>query len=318
MNYYLGIDGGGTKTAYLLVDEEGNEVFHHETEGISYRQYVIDTVVERVKDTVFTLFEQHGLHVHDLKSTVIGLPCYGEDKKSDQIIRDRFEEENISGKLKLVNDVEVAAAGALCGKPGIHLVCGTGSIAISEDKFGNTQRAGGWSEIFSDEGAGTWLGKKAIEIFTKQADGRVTKGRLYSLFHEIFLYEDDFDLMTFIEENYASRKDLASLQKILSQAAKEGDPSCIRAYEDAAYELSLMIKALKERSLLEEPVTVTCTGGIFNNGELIMEPLRKYTERDSVVFEKSICSPSQGAALMAIRETSEENYRTVLKKWSEK
>ncbi len=44
MNYYLGIDGGGTKTECLLVDETGQVVAHVLTDGCSYKEIGVSDI----------------------------------------------------------------------------------------------------------------------------------------------------------------------------------------------------------------------------------------------------------------------------------
>ena len=63
----------------------------------------------------------------------------------------------------------------------INILAGTGSMAISRNEEGQIIRCGGWSEFFSDEGSCYWLGIKALELFSKQADGRAEKSHLYKL-----------------------------------------------------------------------------------------------------------------------------------------
>ena len=48
MEYYLGIDGGGTKTRFCLADGKGKILHSYQTTGVSYRQYSIDTVRARL------------------------------------------------------------------------------------------------------------------------------------------------------------------------------------------------------------------------------------------------------------------------------
>ncbi|MFR7490817.1 MAG: BadF/BadG/BcrA/BcrD ATPase family protein [[Ruminococcus] torques] len=57
-------------------------------------------------------------------------------------------------------------------------MAGTGSIAYGQNKFGTEARAGGWDDGFSDEGSCYWLGKKALELFSKESDGRVKKRKV--------------------------------------------------------------------------------------------------------------------------------------------
>ena len=49
MKYFLGIDGGGTKTAYLLIDENGECLAEEKTGGCSYKEIGIEKTAEILK-----------------------------------------------------------------------------------------------------------------------------------------------------------------------------------------------------------------------------------------------------------------------------
>ena len=98
---------------------------------------------------------------------------------------------------------------------------------------------------FSDEGSCYWLGKKALELFSKESDGRVKKGKLLEIFRYNFNLKNDFDLIDIFDEVYKNnRTKTAELQKLLLQAAMQGDEEAIRLYEAAAEELALIIGAV--------------------------------------------------------------------------
>jgi N-acetylglucosamine kinase-like BadF-type ATPase len=119
--------------------------------------------------------------------------------------------------------------------------------------------------------------------------------------------------MSRIEEKYATRSAIASLQKLLSESAKKGDPAAVKAYADAAYELSLLVKALlTERS---KTVPVTLSGGIFKNGSLILGPLEGYLKEEDVCLKEAEYSPVEGAVLMACREKDMKSAEKVLSSW---
>ena len=77
--------------------------------------------------------------------------------------------------------LKLAGRGSLALKPGINIVAGTGSIAFGKSRENVSARSGGWSTFFGDEGSCYWLGRRTMELFTKQADGRVKEGELYHI-----------------------------------------------------------------------------------------------------------------------------------------
>ena len=84
-----------------------------------------------------------------------------------------------------------------------------------------------------------------MELFSKESDGRVKKGKLLEIFRYNFNLKNDFDLIDIFDEVYKNnRTKTAELQKLLLQAAMQGDEEAIRLYEAAAEELALIIGAV--------------------------------------------------------------------------
>ena len=91
------------------------------------------------------------------------------------------------------NDMVCGWAGALAGADGINIVSGTGSIAYGEFA-GRNARAGGWGELFSDEGSSYWLAREGLRLFSRMSDGRSPRGSLYEYVRRHFSLASDLDL----------------------------------------------------------------------------------------------------------------------------
>ena len=63
------------------------------------------------------------------------------------------------------------------------LIAGTGSIAYGEFD-GRTARAGGWGELFSDEGSAYWIAREGLKLFSRMSDGRSARGALYDILRQ--------------------------------------------------------------------------------------------------------------------------------------
>lgn len=302
MKYYIGVDGGGTKTAFLLGSEEGQrkELL---TKGCSYQMIGVEGTVRLLADGIRKLLNVVGAENSQCGGCCMGVPCYGENREKDALIVDGLRQELGEIPFHLVNDVEIAWAGALNGRPGIHLVAGTGAIAFGVGEDGHSARCGGWNEFFGDEGSCYWVGREAMSLFTKEADGREEKGELYELVRrkEGFLEDVEFiDLA--IRELIPYRDRVAAFQIYASQASLAGDMAAVRIYERAAGELALLAGALKKRLLLPAGAPVTCSGGLFQNGELIFGALRRELERQDLRLERAERSAAEGALLLAEKQ----------------
>ena len=165
----------------------------------------------------------------------------------------------------------------------------------------------GWDDGFSDEGSCYWLGKKALELFSKESDGRVKKGKLLEIFRYNFNLKNDFDLIDIFDEVYKNnRTKTAELQKLLLQAAMQGDEEAIRLYEAAAEELALIIGAVYRKLEFSGDTIVSYSGGLFHAGDFILKPLVRKLEENGICLCPPKYSPVQGAALLAAREYSRD------------
>jgi len=173
------------------------------------------------------------------------------------------------------------------------------------DYKGKTARSSGWGPFCGDEGSAFWLGKKVIEIFSKEVDGRLERTPLYHIVRSEFGIENDFDLLDIVVNKMEmKREEVAKLAKLLYKAAEENDKIAIETYSQAAFELYLTIKSIidKLNFLPEEKLLVSYSGGVFNAGEYVLAPLRKYFQDENKCIEliTPILKPVYGAALYAL------------------
>lgn len=293
--YFLGIDGGGTKTEFLLVDEKGGLVSQKRSGTISYRQIGMTACIRLLKDIIHSMTE--GLE--DEVGICLAFPNWGESRANDAFFTKHLDEIS-SHPIWVVNDSAAGWAGSLALSPGINLVAGTGSIAYGRKEDGKWARSGGWSDAFSDEGSCFWLGKKTLELFSKESDGRAEKGSLFTLMREYFQLESDMDLIDIFENTLGNnRTKVADLQKILLKAAIEGDEAAKNLYQEAASELALIVSAVYDKLEFEGTVPVSYSGGLFHAGDLILHPFQEKLAGKKIRLQKPRFSPVQGAVLLA-------------------
>ncbi|MCC8167537.1 MAG: hypothetical protein LIQ31_15715 [Planctomycetes bacterium] len=303
MEYFVGIDGGGSKTQYLLIDAAGTILARRRGEGSSYKQTNAFFVGELLQREVAALIRN--IDPAGVAGVFFAMPCYGEsvqeelDKATETITR-YLEPFSVAYR----NDVEASWAGAFAlSRQGVTILSGTGSMAIARNPAGETVRCGGWSEIFSDDGSCYWLGIETLRLFARQADGRRPPGgALYRIVRERFSLRDDFEIIDIFHNTFLGRREMvAGLQMILHDAAREGDATALALYEWAARELADMACGL--RSHFPDGVTlpVSYAGGLFRSGDLILRPLRAELDRlGGFELVEPLLPPVEGAALLAV------------------
>lgn len=301
MPCFLGIDGGGTKTACLLVDEKGQKLAQVTGTGTSHRQHGGEAVLKTLRQLARQCAQQAGISLEQLGGVCVGLPAYGENATMDAMMREGIHA--IFPHVLIVNDVQVGWAGSLACMPGIHVVAGTGSIAFGCDQEGHTARSGGWCEHFGDEGSSYWLAKLGMQLFTKQADGRVPRGAMYTKVREAYGLDDDYEFVRVAEQQLLPKREkTAAFQRLVADAAKEGDASVPPLYQSAGAELAQMAEAVKRKLRFGgEPVPVSYSGGTFLVGDMLLAPFRQALEAKGMDLRAPLLSPVEGAALLAVK-----------------
>ncbi|WP_426359714.1 N-acetylglucosamine kinase [Pseudocolwellia sp. HL-MZ19] len=302
---YLGIDGGGTKTAFIIIDKAGKVLAQHEETTSYYIEIGLDGLKTLLINGVIKTLIKAKLSADQIDYAFFGLPAYGEDSQViDQITAIPSELFSIS-KYICGNDMIPGWASALGCKNGINIVAGTGSIAYGE--FNGTQaRCGGWGEVFSDEGSAYWVAKLGLEAFTRMSDGRLEQGPLYTLIKSHFNLTNDLDICGVVLNQWqASRSKIAQLSVIVADAALAGDTTALAIFDKAAQELTLIIESTRKQLGYkeDEEVIVSYSGGVFNAKDLILKPLNKYLSEAIGCFTlvKPKYQPVIGSALYAAK-----------------
>ena len=304
MKYYIGIDGGGTKTSIAVGDDTGWVLHLASYEGCSYQEIGIQPVVELILRAVNESLEAAYVEKESCAGCCIGLPCFGENEEKDNRIAAEIEKALSPIPVYIVNDGVVGWAGSLECQAGIHLVAGTGSIAVGCDSDGTFARCGGWSEHFGDEGSCYWIGREIMQLFSKEADGRVSKSPVYSIVREACQIKNDFEFIeVMLKEVLPYRDRVAAFQKLAFMAAKQGDQEVLALYRQAAKELALMVQGVRKQLRWEqEPVLVSYFGGLFFAEQYVLPVLREELERMNCVLCKPKHTATEGALLLAFRK----------------
>ncbi|MEG2110014.1 MAG: BadF/BadG/BcrA/BcrD ATPase family protein [Clostridium sp.] len=295
--YYLGIDGGGTKTQFTITDEKLNVIGTLNKGTSHFKQIGLLGVRDVLKTGFLDILKKCNIKEEKLAGVGIGIAGYGNVKEHREALEDIVYDVFKGFNVTLKNDVEIAHAGALEGEDGIVIVAGTGSIAFS--KIGETyKRCGGWGYTIGDEGSAYYIGKKIIEIFSKEADGRKEKTQIFDMLKRYIDITSDYDLIKYInEEIKCDRLKIAELSMICFEAAKEGDNEAINIFSSAASELSEMINLLV-KDYDNRSVHVSYLGGVFKSGEYILKPLKKNL-KDNVVIIKPKYTADIGAIILS-------------------
>jgi N-acetylglucosamine kinase-like BadF-type ATPase len=302
---YLGIDGGGSKTAFLLIDESGRLLASHLEGPAYYLEIGWDAMRAMLARGIGIILEQGALQSSSLDFAFLGLPAYGEDSRLLAALDAAASPALQTGRYACGNDAVCGWAGALACQDGINLIAGTGSMAYGEFN-GRVARAGGWGELFSDEGSAYWIARKGLQLFSRMSDARTGRGALYDLLRRHFRLHADLDLCAAIyEKNQIQRSNIAALSTLIGQAATAGDPQASALFAQAADELVQMVDAAHQQLAVpaQATVTVSYSGGMLEQPELLLTRVQSLLAKRGTRYRvmPPRLPPVAGAALYAAK-----------------
>ncbi|MFM2064811.1 MAG: hypothetical protein RLZZ507_4482 [Cyanobacteriota bacterium] len=277
MNYILGIDGGGSKTICIIIDEKGKICGRGEAGAANYQSIGIAAARKQIESAIIQAIITVLNDNHNIEIIAICLGLAGVSRREDiEVIKSLVNElqnsQNIPGitwKLQpsniiICHDALIALMGGVGDAVGIVVAAGTGSIVFGRNNQGITKRVGGWGYILGDEGSAYKIAVAGMQAALKSYDGRSEKTILLDNFQQHLQLENIEKLIEVIYRRGWGVKEIAALAPIIDQAATAGDIIANRIIDEAITELvlatSTVLDHLFDNSQLVEVVT---TGSIW-------------------------------------------------------
>ncbi len=301
---YLGVDGGGTKTAFSLLDGDGRVVAERQEPSMYYFAEGIDLVERVLRDGVREVCDAAGIAPDAITHAFVGIPCYGE-VSADVPELDAIPARVLgSDRYACGNDMVCGWAGSLGGGDGINVVSGTGSIAYGE-RGGASWRAGGWGELFGDEGSGYWVAIQGLNAFSRMGDGRLPAGPLLETVRDALDLRADLDVVDIVLNRWhGDRAKIAAVSRAVGAAADRGDTASLEILRAAGRELAALVDVIADALGYAdgEDVPVSYSGGMFTSPQV----LASFTEHVAAGpraydLRAPLLPPHVGAALYAAR-----------------
>jgi N-acetylglucosamine kinase-like BadF-type ATPase len=159
MQYFLGVDAGGTKTEFVLGDDS-RELARVRTGTIKRMKADAATAEANLQTALRELQTATAIPIASITRCCIGTA-------GDTVplvvnwLREAFAR-HVGGELVIVGDVEIALDSVFFGGRGVLVLAGTGSNVAGRSATGRIVTAGGWGPALADQGSGHFLGLEAL------------------------------------------------------------------------------------------------------------------------------------------------------------
>jgi glucosamine kinase len=296
--YFLGIDGGGTKTTCAVGDD--TTLLAEATAGPSNIVRVGEVKArESLLQAVRQACTAAGITPDQISRTCVG--GSGAARPELAAVVRSILAEILSAPITVVGDMETTLEAAFGNGPGVIVIAGTGSMAYGRDRQGRTARAGGWGFAVGDEGSAHWIGQQAVSAVLRASDqhGETESSGIAKALFRAWGVASLADLAR--AGNSIPPPDFAALFPAVSASPDEIARQVLRS---AGRELAQIAATVSSRLFGNDKATtipVAMTGGVFRHAELVRQvfynELRRLDSRVDV--KQHLAEPVQGALRMA-------------------
>lgn len=175
MNYYLGVDGGGSKTIAVVSDSKG-QILGRGTSGCGNHQLKLEVAERNITEAVEVALKQASLEKSDITFAVFGLA--GADREDDfRILIPMISKLGLK-KSEIVCDTVIGLRAGTMQPYGVVLVCGSGTNCYGVNKSGESLQVGGFGYTFGDFGGGYSLAEEVFRAVIRSWEGRGPQTKL--------------------------------------------------------------------------------------------------------------------------------------------
>lgn len=305
---YLGVDGGGTKTLAVLVQDGvvlGQGLAgpsNHEAEG------GLSQAVKAIQVAIYGALAQSSVTPDAISQAVLGLA--GADFPEDfQLLTDGLQPLFGQVPFKVVNDAEVALAGGARSGTGIVVICGTGTNVWGLAPDGRSEHVGGNGYEFGDWGGGIDLARAVLHHAFRSHEQRGPKTQLELAVLEALGFADYAHLAHALRFRMEPYRFLA-LAPLCFRIADAGDVVAQKILTDMGHALGQSaVGCAKILNMTQEPVEIVMAGSVWLGSarqlvDAFLDTLKQSLPLADAHFPD--LSPVAGAALLAAAMAGED------------
>jgi N-acetylglucosamine kinase-like BadF-type ATPase len=304
--YFLGFDGGGTKTECVLADSDGRIIANSKGGPSNPVRAGYTRAWFSLSEAADAVLKHEKITSRHIRGICAGLGGAGRSGVARRV-KTFFERGYPNAQVQVTTDLELALEAAFGASEGIILLIGTGSAAFGRDANGKTARAGGRGPWFSDEGSAFDIGRRAVQAVALAEEHRGPATSLSSRIFEFHQARSWDQLGEQISKNADSV--FPKTFPLVAELAAEGDAVSHEILAAAAVSLAgLAACVAAELGWRDRDVPVAKVGGAWGRSRLFDSAmdaeLKKQIPRVTKVTLKT--SPAEAAVRVALRQASAE------------
>ncbi len=262
MNIFVGFDGRGTYSRYIIQKDDATPVLHHFEESIKPSEHSVIHTASRI---TAHLQEVLGKDIEGVRSIAISISGAGSSERKSELSH------LISSALSLPIEHVFVESDSLFGleasyqgenNAGIFCIVGSGSVITARTYQNAILKVGGWGKQFGDQGSAFSIGSESIRYYCHAADGLAEKGVLFDTidkYLESKSHEIGMNIRDYIQSGNLNVLEIARI--ILN--GQRGDIIGKRIIDDAIRDIVTDILSFYENHRDGLPMFITLHGGLL-------------------------------------------------------
>ena len=252
--YTLGIEGGGTKTTWALIDAAGKVV----REGKTTAGNISHLDDQELAAMLGSIHAEAGPEVGAVGGAFAGCHLEPERKRVEAVLRRLWPE---LGQVRIGEDTMSAFAGAHGTGDGLIVIAGTGSN-VQGHKDGRWEKAGGWGSLFGDPGSAYDISRSAMVAAYLHFDKTQEVTALGQGFLRRTGQNTMAEMVQPLLECGTNKTEVAAFCPVVLAAAKAGDKLAKGVIAERAGVLADRVLYVTKRLGLKKP-NIGLVGGLF-------------------------------------------------------
>src|SRR5881398_3366258 len=291
----LGVEGGGTKTAWVLVERTGagGADSGSQLRILDQGRLPPSNVRLETPDRLRAILRELPSEIDRAGIFLAGCGTAEDRQSLSRLCAEIWPNAGIvSG-----SDRESGLAAGLGHGDGIVVCAGSGS-SVTGRRGDRIENAGGWGHILGDTGGGYFLSIQALRLLLREYD--LHRGEMQftaKVLHALSLNNLD-EVVRWVQT--ADKMEIAMLTPVVFEAAASGDARMTEIVENGAQALSEYTEAVASRLHLLAP-KVVLLGGLFHRDSIYTHTYRRRLKKNLPDARVTIAdrSPELGAAWLA-------------------
>ncbi len=289
--YFLGIDGGGTKTSFALANHSGKILRTLHSDGCNPIDIGIDAAKKILQDGIYKITDGIALSSVVMYAGIAG----GSSPQLRLALSDFFATLGFCAYDNGSDNNNIIAAG-IGQRDGISIITGTGIFATAQ-KAGERIRVAGWGYLLDNGGSGYNVGRDGLNAYYCALDGSGPETALTAAI-EAHTGRTPQDLLSDIYSG--GKRKVASFAPLVYKVARTGDAVAAGIVERNMQCIAHVLET-GGRQFTETPIPVMFAGGLSKE-EGFLDAVRKHLhEPDRFALSLLPCEPVEGAVRLAMQ-----------------